>query len=213
MTKRAASVLLASVVVLAVSSVSQSQEQPKQPSPEEMKAMMKAWLDSTKPGKQHAKLAALAGEWDVTMKMFMAGPDGPAAEYKGTSTLKSILGGRFIEESYNGEIEMPDETGALKKQKFEGRGMLGFDNYKKMYVGTWSDSMSTMIFSYKGADVPGSDTINFYGEMDEPMLGMQDRTVRLQHKTIDKDKFTTTMYDLAVGDSYKVFEITYVRRK
>jgi hypothetical protein len=210
---------LSVAVLLVVCAVSQSKDEPKAgapagPSAEEMEKMMKAWMELSRPGPQHAKLTALAGEWDVNVKMFMGGPDGPAAESKGVAVFKPVLGGRFVEQKVEGTMMMPDESGKEKPTKFEGMGLEGYDNYKKSYVSTWADSMGTVILTSKGVDNPQKpDEVTFYGEMDEPGLGLHDRMTKLHRKMLGKDKFVVTMYDLAVGEDYKTMELTYTRHR
>ena len=205
---------LAAAALLAITTVSRSKDAPSAaPSADEQAQMMKAWMELAKPGQPHQKLAAFAGEWDVTTKMFMGGPDGRVEESKGKATIRSVLGGRFIEEHVEGQMDIPDETGKPRPTKFDGMGLTGYDNYKKAYVGTWADSMGTVLLSYQGTDNPAKpDELTFYGEMAEPGLGLQGRLIKYHRKIVSKDKWVFTMYDLARGDDFKAMEITYVRR-
>jgi hypothetical protein len=51
-----------------------------------------------------------------------------------------------------------------------------------------------------------------YGEMDEPMLDVQDRMVKYVTRIINNDKHVFEIYDLHAGADYKVMEITYERK-
>ena len=102
--------------------------------------MMKAWMAFATPGAPHKALEMTAGSWDVKTKMWMA-PGAPPQETAGTSENKMILGGRYLEQRYEG---------AMMGQPFSGIGVTGFDNYKKKFVSTWIDSMGTGIMSMAG---------------------------------------------------------------
>lgn len=207
----ALTVSVASVIVMA------QEGQPggmKMPSADEMKAMMDKWQKAMTPGEQHKKLGEFVGEWDVTFKMWMMGPDSPATETKGSATVTSVLNGRFIREELKGKISMPDmATGALKEMDYQGQGLTGFDNYRNTYIGSWADSMNTHMLRMAGTADPAGKVITMYGEMDEPMLSMIGRTVKYVTRIVDKDKHIFEIYDLAAGDNFKVLELTYTRKK
>lgn len=194
-----------------------SQQDPaalQQPTPEQMGQMMKEWMAMMSPGPMHKELAKKVGKWDTTTKTWWAGPSGPPTETKGTSKITSVLSGRFIHEHFTGTMPMPDPaTGQMKDHAHEGMGMTGYDNYRNLFVGTWSDSMSTAILTMRGTMPPGSKTLTMYGEMDEPQMKMTGRTVKYETRFVDDDNYVFTIYDLAAGPDYKVFEITYKRRK
>jgi len=215
MRSRSGWLALGGVLLLAffVSRASSQEEQPmKMPSPDEMKAMMDKWLKTTKPGESHKKLEHFVGSWDVAIKMNM-GPGMAAPETKGTATAKWVLDGRFIQEEFKGEMMMPDAAGAMKPIAYQGLGLLGYDNYRNMYVQSWADSLSTHLLSMNGAMDPSGKTLLMFGTMDEPMLDITGRMVKYVTKIIDKDKHVFEIYDLHAGENYRVLEITYTRKK
>ena len=55
------------------------------------------------PGPEHARLTAMAGTWDVDLTFWLQ-PGRPPVTTKGTSTIRSILGGLFIEEKIDGTL-------------------------------------------------------------------------------------------------------------
>lgn len=186
-----------------------------QPNPEEMAKAMEQWMKTMKPGPQHKMLAEAAGDWDVTMKTWWEGPGAPAQESKGTAKIKSVLDGRFILEEFKGNAMMPDPKNMMNMvpTPFEGIALMGYDNVRNMFVGTWCDSLGTHILTYKGTMPPGGKTMTCYGEMDEPMMNMYGRMVKYETKFESKDKRVFSMYDLAVNEDYKVMEITYTRKR
>ncbi|MGI9015226.1 MAG: DUF1579 domain-containing protein [Phycisphaerales bacterium] len=179
--------------------------------PPSMEEMMAAMEKAMTPGPEHAQLARAAGTWDLTMKIYMAGPDAERTSYKGTSVITSELGGRFILDRARWTMMMPNATGAMEEIEVEGIGITGFDNTRQMYVGSWCDSMNTHLLTMAGSMPPGSNVLTMYGEMDEPMLNVFGRTVKYVITHIDDNHSTFAIYDLHAGDDYKVVEIEYTR--
>jgi len=168
-------------------------------SPEEM--MKKAEVLGA-PGPAHKALDALVGEWNVEGRCWMA-PDAPPGVNKGSAKVQWILGGRFVQEQFNGEF--------MGKQ-FQGIGLTGYDNMKKKYVGSWIDDMSTGMFLSEGmADAEGK-VFTFHGKMDDPMTGQKNKTYKFVIHILDPNKHTFEMHDLALGDKSKTMEMTYTRK-
>lgn len=195
----------------------QSQEKKDKPAgmPEgvpDMATMMKKWKDACTPGEMHKKLDGLIGEWDTATKMWMA-PGAPPMVTKGKSRVKWIMDGRFLREEFEGEILMPDATGAMSKKKFTGLGLLGYDNFRKMFTGSWIDNQGTHMLTMAGMLDPAGTTLTMYGEMDEAMLDVRGRMVKYQTKIVDDDKHIFSIYDLHAGENYKALEIEYTRAK
>lgn len=198
----AALVLVGLTVLVTTSAV--SQEGPKQPSPEEMKKMMEMWIELGTPGEQHEFLGKWAGEWTSSTKMWMGGPDAPPTVEMGTTTFRPIFGGRFV---------VQESKGKMMGQAYEGMGLLGYDKFRKVFFGTWCDSMSTMMYSFKGSLSQDGRLLTMYGEMDEPAMGVIGRLVRYETEMVSEDEMIFTVYDLYVGEDYKAFEIEYKRKK
>ena len=90
---------------------------------------------------EHARLTALAGTWDVEMT-FKFRPDGPGIPTKGTSTIRSLLGGLFIEE----KIE-----GALNGTPFTTLAWTGYNTGTKQYEATRIASTNTARIAEAGS--------------------------------------------------------------
>ena len=78
------------------------------------------------PGPEHARLTALSGTWDVELT-FLFQPGSPAVVSKGTSTIRTLFGGLFIEE----KIE-----GALNGVPFTTLAWTGFNTSTRQYEAT-----------------------------------------------------------------------------
>src|SRR5512147_885868 len=75
----------------------------------DQKAMMDAWMKAATPGEPHKKLEAMAGSWSVKSKMWAA-PGAPPEEGDGTSENTMILGGRWLQQRFQGTaMGMPFE--------------------------------------------------------------------------------------------------------
>jgi len=169
----------------------------------DQEAMMKRWMEMASPGPGHEALKKFEGNWTTTTRMWMAGPDAPPSETKGTAEYKLILDGRYLLEETEGEmLGMPHK----------GFGMTGYDNFKKCYVATWADNLGTAILTMHGhLDQTGSK-LTMYGQMDEFLTGENDKTVKYVTEFNGDDEMTFTVYDLAAGDDYKAFQIVYERQ-
>ena len=176
-----------------------------------MQEMMKKCEAMSKPGSNHKIFEKLAGDWKLQTKMWMD-PSMPAMESEGTATTKLIMDKRFISEDVTGEMIMPDEKGGMNKMPFHGKGMTGFDNLKNLYVGTWIDDMGTCILTMSGSYNPETKTLQMFGTMDDPMMGVYGKTLRYETKFLSNDKHVFAMYDCHAGIDHKVMEITYTRK-
>src|SRR5690348_10350298 len=74
-----------------------------QQTPDDQKAAMDAMMKAAAPGEAHKKLATLVGTWDATVKTYMR-PDAPPAISHAVGTNKMILGGRYVQQDFNGDF-------------------------------------------------------------------------------------------------------------
>jgi len=167
------------------------------------KAMMEAWAKYSTPGEAHKKLEQFAGTWDTSVKMWMQ-PNAPAQESKGVSENRMVLGGRYLEQRYEG---------TFMEQPFTGMGYTGYDNYKKKYVGTWMDSMGTGMMNAMGTADASGKTMTFTGEMDDFMAG-KTQPFKETMTVVDNDHHVFEMWSPAPdGKMFKTMEIHYMRKK
>jgi hypothetical protein len=194
-------VVLVALSVL-VTSTAISQEGPEQPSPEEMAKMMEMWKELGTPGPEHEFLGKWVGKWEIETRMWMAGPDAPPSVTKGKAEYRAVFGGRFlIQEMESQFMGMP----------LKGMGFTGYDKFRKVFFGTWFDSMSTTMYSFRGNLNREGNVLTMYGQMDEPALGVIGRFVRYETKVVSDDELVFTVYDLHAGEDYVAFQIHYTR--
>jgi len=162
---------------------------------------MEAWMKVATPGEGHKWLEPVVGAWDAKITMWMA-PGAPPQETTGTSENKWVLGGRFVEQRYEG---------TFMGQPFSGVGYTGYDNFKKKYVGTWMDTMGTMMMVSQG-DAAGK-TLTMTSTVDDVTTGKA-TAVKTEIKILAPDHHVMEMWGPdPSGKPFKTMEIDYTRKK
>jgi hypothetical protein len=176
-------------------------EDKKSEKPMDMQAMMETYAKLATPGEPHKQLTSLAGSWSTKTKEWME-PGKPAMESTGSCEMKVLLGGRFLQQECTGE---------MMGKPYSGMGVSGYDNLRKKYVSTWSDTMGTGIFMMEGKGSADGKTITLRGQHAEPGGGtMKHRAV---WKLVDNNTQTFEMYMTEKdGKEMKMMEITYRRK-
>ena len=130
-------------------------------------------------------------------------PDKPPMEGTGTCEQKMLLGGRYLQQEYTGE---------MMGSAFTGINLLGYNNYTKKYVSTWIDSMSTGIYYFVGTAGADGKTITQESSYDDPVRGpMVWRSVT---RIVDDNKMEYEMYLIPKeGKEEKMMEMTVTRKK
>jgi len=165
-------------------------------------AMMEKYKEYSTPNENHKVLDTLVGDWDYALKWWVA----PGAEPEvstGTSTIKWIMGGRFIKHK---------AEGTSMGQPFEGMGITRYDNEKKQDQTVWIDNMGTGIVKGGGNYDPTRKTISEEGTFSCPEEG--DKLYRGVTTIKDNENFTYELYMNAPdGKEFRAMEITYTRKK
>lgn len=167
----------------------------------EMQAQMEAYQKAGTPGVEHGKLAAMAGNYDLTVKSWYA-PGAPPSTDAGTATRRMILGNRVLVE---------EVTSSMMGQPFTGQGLHGFDNVTGRYWATWNDSMSTGLMVSDGT-CDAQLACTYTGSHHDPVT-KQAQTTRMTSRWTDK---TTEVFEMfgpgPDGKEVKMMEITYRKR-
>jgi hypothetical protein len=177
-----------------------AQDKPKEPATgtADMEAMMKAMA----PGEQQKKLARLAGDWTFTNKAWMA-PGQPPVESAGTMHGEVLLGGRYVEHTWKGN---------MMGMAFEGRGTEAYDNLRKMYVNSWVDNMGTGIMQQTGSCDAAVKVCTYSGDTWDPMSGKK-ITMKSVITWMDDNNFKNEMYGPGPdGKEAKMMEIVAKRK-
>jgi hypothetical protein len=159
--------------------------------------MAKKWQEFMTPGEMHKILASWNGQWSSEITMW---PDPKKANQKMTSTADytMIMGGRYSQSIIKGDMMgMP----------FEGIGIYGYDNAKKVFVASWVDNLGTGIMYMEGPWDAASKTITLKGKMTDPISGKE--TEMREVLTMQDDKHQTMeMYAPGPdGKEYKNMEL------
>lgn len=177
----------------------------KKAAPPDEKAAMERMMKYGTPGPEHQKLAAMAGDFTYTAKFWMT-PDAPPMEMKGTTKRTMIMDGRFLKDETSSEAQ-------ANMPAFHGQGITGFDLYKKKFVGSWIDSMSTSIANMTGELDASGKVLTMLSEQYDPML---DAVVKMRwvSKLTGPDTQSMEFYTtLPGGKEMKSGEIHYTRKK
>lgn len=163
----------------------------------------KAWEAYMMPTKAHKMLAKDTGTWDAELTFWS--PDNPQ-EMKSTATVtyKMIMGGKFQEGNYSGNMfGMP----------FEGKGMVAFDNATEEFISTWIDNMGTGMLVTRGKYDETTKITTLHGEMVDPVT-KKAKKIKEVITYIDDNNQKMEMFDiLADGKEFKTMQVISKRKK
>ena len=166
-----------------------------------MDPAMQAWIEAATPGAPHRLLEPFVGTWSATLEFWME-PGGEPTRSTGTMTSQWILGGRFLEQRFTGDV---------MGEAFEGKGYWGYSNVERTYQGIWIDNMTTRIAYQAGyAEEDGQRFVMLGRELD-PVTGAE-VGVRDEVAIEGPDKHTyTRMMEPAGEEAHMAMRITYAR--
>ncbi|HZR23531.1 MAG TPA: DUF1579 family protein [Vicinamibacterales bacterium] len=148
----------------------------------------------------HARLAAMVGAWDVEMT-FVLQPARPGITTRGTSTIRPLFDGLFVEETIEG---------TLNGTPFTTKAWTGFNTSTKQYEATRIASTNNARIAEAGIFDAAKN--QFELKADYPLAGdtWHQRTVIQQ---TSPDAMTAASY-LSFGSvpEWKAVEIKYTRR-
>ncbi len=168
---------------------------------DEERAILAALSKYSEPGEQHRWLQALCGSWTTLTRTWMGA--GPPSEAQGTSEVRAILGGRFIEEQHQSRF---------LGRPFEGRGLTGYDLGKQRFVNSWIDSMGTWMTSGEGTLDPTGKVLTVSATNFDPMSG-KTATSRWVTRIEGPDRHVFEVYDQVGDKEAKVMEVIYTRKE
>ena len=197
------SVLMGFGIVLAVCAgkalaAEEKGKQPEQAMPPEMAEMMKL----AQPGEHHQHMAKMVGSWKTHGRFWMV-PGAQPEESDGSMTVKPALDGRFF---------LSDFQGTFMGGPFHGMGMDGYDNFKQKHVGTWADSMGTMIMVFEGNCSEGGKVMEMKGTFDDPMTKKPSYMRMVSRWKDDRTVLLESYGPSPDGKEMKNMEIVYTRQ-
>jgi hypothetical protein len=170
---------------------------------EKEKAMMEAWQKAATPTESHKRLEAMVGTFDAKVRSTID-PSQPAQESVATSVNSWVLGGRYVEQQFEGEF---------MGEPWRGIGYTGYDNIQKKFVSVWMDTAGTgMMFLTSAPDKSGktiSGSARIWDPLSEKPLPVESKIV-----ITDADHHSFELWGKAPnGALMKLMEIQYTRKK
>jgi hypothetical protein len=166
--------------------------------------MMAKWQEFAMPGDGHKALESMVGTWDYTVTWWET-PESQPQKSTGSSEVKWIMGGRFLEQT---------AKGTAMGQEFQGMGLMGYDNMKKEYNGIWIDNMGTGMMTSSGTYDPATKTFTEKGTFSCPQEEGGEKAFRGVTTMTSPDKYTYEMFVTGNdGKEARMMEIVYTRKK
>jgi hypothetical protein len=201
------------VLLMGEASLCSDEAQAQDTTAAEMDQMMKLWQKYALPGEYHKKIELFEGEWDVTTKIWMEGPDEDPNVSHATVWSKSVLGGRFIQTTMKGTMSF-EYQGEVMEFPVEGVGYLGYDNFKGKYVSVWMSTSDTGMYYTEGLIDPTGKIFTYYGRMDDWQSGERAKPYKIETKIIDENTIVEVMHDLSKPDGKTLmFEMVSKRKE
>lgn len=147
--------------------VSGAQSTPSAPDREALQRRMLRWV---MPGEEHAQLARLAGDWEVTTALPGA-PGRPPTVMTGRATARMTVGDRFL---------MIESRASGGSQSIDALTILGFDGRRDEYTYLGHDSFGTYYVEASGKGALSSGRLELVGIDRESATSTKHFTVRLE---------------------------------
>lgn len=138
---------------------------------------MEEYIKLAQPGEPHEMLAKYIGDWELTYTSNMGGGEQTVGPVK--AEIRSILGGRFLEWTSEGEFN---------GQPMETKTIMGYDNRLNVYVLYGFDTMGTYGITPTGHFDEETNTIVYKGENYEPAV-KDYMDYKILFKMIDDDNY------------------------
>ena len=146
----------------------------------------------TVPSEPHELLAGTVGDWSLTIRVWSS-PEAEPVESTGSATGRWILGDRFVETTFEGEV---------MGRPFEALKIEGYETASQEYVSTWRDNLGTYTMIFRGRCGTTCETRAMMAEFRDPVSSKK-----------LKIKGVTTLTDEDGGYTYESFIITPDRQE
>ncbi len=169
---------------------------------EQQQKDMQMCMEAATPGPQHAHLAKGVGTWNGKCKMWMA-PDSEAMTMDCTSTVTSLMDGRFF------KVEV---TGSMMGMPFTGSGINGYDNVSQKFVSTWFDNFGTGMMTGTGEQSADGKVLTWKYNFNCPIT-KKPIVMRQVETQTGPNSFTLEMFgpEPHSGKEFKSMEISFTR--
>lgn len=168
-----------------------------------MEGMKINWDNYATPGKYHAWLNVLTGEWNFTRTYWPEGPDKPSATDKGNANVKWVNDGRLIQ---------LQGTGTQMQMPFSFISLIGYNNIRQEFTSVWSDNSTTAMFITKGVLNKETNQINFFGLSDDPIEKVTDKMWKVVLSVEGNRHFRFDYYDVSGTQELKLFVLDFQKQ-
>ena len=163
------------------------------------------------PGPEHKVLEHFAGEWDVTVRVWMA-PDTPPVVSAAHTTSELVLGGRFLQSHTRGEMEIMGQTISS-----ESIGMLGFDRRNEVFTTIGFDTTGTYYVAASGTLDDSGKKISMAGSDHDSKLNFT-QEYRFEVSLVEDDHYTVDVIFTSPAmthglDEFRVVQLSYARAR
>ena len=167
--------------------------------------MMAEAMKSTAPMPEHDLLRKLAGDWTYVVEMTMPGM--PTMHGAGTTSIREILGGRFVE--FRSTSENMDPPVA-------SMGILGYDSRKgkEEYFALWVDTLGHYYIDPRGKWNDETAALVLHGEEFDPSTGVMS-PFRQVFRFLGENTMTCEVYITIPGshEDLRMVGIVYQRAR
>lgn len=201
----ATAALLAGTFAVADDKPANGKGQPEMKVPGMDPAHMQACMEAGMPGKNHAWLQKMVGNWKGSTQMWMSPEMTEPTKSECSETVTGLMDGKFI------QCDMSSE---MMGMPFKGRGTTGYDNVSKKFVSTWIDNMSTGIMTGTGDQSADGKMMKWEFTVNCP-IEKKAITMKATETYNGADSFTMVFYmsDAKTGKEFKHMQIEMTRVK
>ena len=153
------------------------------------------------PDQHHKLLQPLIGRWNTQSRQWLGTPKPETAT--GHAEVKSILGGRFVEEKYDSIIF---------GKPYQGQGWTGFDTRTKKFVSAWVDTWGTWITVEEGSADPTGKVLTLTAQDYDVATG-KTRPIKFVYTIESNDHHVMRMYEQIQGKETLTMEVDYKKAK
>jgi uncharacterized protein DUF1579 len=156
---------------------------------------------AAQPDEHHKLLEPLVGKWTTRAKQWLGTPKPETAT--GHAEVKSILGGRFIQESYDSIIF---------GKPYQSQLVMGYDTRAKKFVAAWIDTWGTWITVEEGSADESGKKLTLTTQ-DYDVVGGKTRPIKFVYDIDSNDHHVMRMYEMIQGKETLTMEVEYKKAK
>lgn len=157
---------------------------------------------AAKPVEQHKLLEPLVGKWTTKAKQWLGEPHPETVT--GHAEVKSILGGRFVQEMYDSIIF---------GKPYQSQLVIGYDTRAKKYVAAWIDTWGTWITLQEGQADEGGKKLTLTAQDVDSAAPAKTRPVKFVWDIDSNDHHVMRMYEMIQGKETLTLEVEYKKTK